>query len=66
MSDEYRRYAAECLQVSKKVKDLKSEAALLDMVHGWLFLAEFADKNAAHHEAEWHSRRQIDNRSTIA
>lgn len=52
MSDEYRRDAAECLQVSKKVKDLKTEAALLDMVHGWLFLAEFADKNAAHREAE--------------
>jgi hypothetical protein len=51
------RCAAECLRVATKVKNLKTKAALLDMVAAWLFLAELADKNKARHEAEQHSTR---------
>jgi hypothetical protein len=38
-SDEYRRYAAECLEMASSSHDAKSRAALLQMAQVWLRLA---------------------------
>jgi hypothetical protein len=38
-SDEYRRYAAECLEIAGASHDPKSRAALLQMAQVWLRLA---------------------------
>jgi hypothetical protein len=37
--DEYRRYAAECLEMASTVHDPKARAALLQMAQVWLRLA---------------------------
>ena len=38
-SDEYRRYAAECLEMASVIHDPKARAALLQMAQVWLRLA---------------------------
>jgi len=38
-SDEYRRYAAECLEMASAVHDPKARATLLHMAQVWLRLA---------------------------
>ena len=38
-SDEYRRYAAECLEMASVIHDLKARATLLLMAQVWLRLA---------------------------
>ena len=38
-TDEYRRYAAECLEIAGTSQDPKSRAALLQMAQVWLCLA---------------------------
>ena len=38
-SDEYRRYAAECLEMASVVHDPKTRATLLQMAQVWLRLA---------------------------
>ena len=38
-SDEYRRYAAECLEMASVVHDPKARATLLHMAQVWLRLA---------------------------
>lgn len=38
-SDEYRRYAAECLEMASAVHDPKTRATLLQMAQVWLRLA---------------------------
>lgn len=38
-SDDYRRYAAECLEMASASHDAKSRAALLQMAQVWLRLA---------------------------
>jgi predicted RNase H-like HicB family nuclease len=38
-SDDYRRYAAECLEMANASHDAKSRAALLQMAQVWLRLA---------------------------
>ena len=42
-ADTYRRYAAECMSMSKRRKS--DEAVFLKMAMMWLRLAEFAEKN---------------------
>jgi hypothetical protein len=42
-SDEYRRYAAECLEMASVVHDPKARAALLQMAQVWLRLAGQGD-----------------------
>ncbi len=39
-SEEYRRFAQECLDLSKTVKDERSRAVLIQMAQIWLRLAE--------------------------
>jgi hypothetical protein len=39
-SDEYRRFAQECLEMSKTVKDERSRAVLIQMAQVWFRLAE--------------------------
>jgi hypothetical protein len=38
-SDEYRRYAAECLEMASALHDAKARASLLHMAQVWLRLA---------------------------
>jgi hypothetical protein len=38
-TDQYRRYAAECLEIAGTSQDHKSRAALLQMAQVWLRLA---------------------------
>jgi hypothetical protein len=47
-SDEYRRYAAECLEMASAIHDPKARAALLQMAQVWLRLAG----QRGHHRAE--------------
>ena len=42
-SDDYRRYAKECLDMSNTVQDAKSRASLLQMAQVWLRLAQEHD-----------------------
>jgi hypothetical protein len=42
-SDEYRRYAAECLEMASALHDPKSRATLLHMAQVWLRLAGQGD-----------------------
>ena len=44
--EEYRRYAAECLQAAELVQDQASRGKLVDMAAAWLRLAEQAEKNS--------------------
>lgn len=49
-SDDYRRYASECLEMANIVQDAKARASLLQMVQVWLRLAHRDDdkKRSAH------------------
>jgi hypothetical protein len=49
-SDEYRRYAAECLEIAGASHDPKSRAALLQMAQVWLRLAT---------ERELHKQKEV-------
>ena len=42
-SDDYRRYAKECLDMANTVQDAKSRASLLQMAQVWLRLAQEHD-----------------------
>ena len=42
-SDEYRRYAAECLEMASALHDPKARATLLHMAQVWLRLAGQGD-----------------------
>jgi len=44
-SEEYRRYAADCLRLSEQAADPTSKAALLEVARCWHTLAEQADRN---------------------
>jgi hypothetical protein len=43
-ADAYRRYAAECVIMSRKRDNVRDKTMLLDMATAWLKLAEFAEK----------------------
>ena len=45
VADIYRRYAAECVSMSQRRKDVNDKALLLQMATMWLHLAEFAERN---------------------
>ena len=45
-SDIYRRYAADCLKMSRERKSIKEKAMLLQMATMWLKLAEIAESSA--------------------
>jgi hypothetical protein len=48
-SDDYRRYASECLEMANIVQDAKARASLLQMAQVWLRLAQRdADKQSDH------------------
>lgn len=52
-SDEYRRYAAECLEMASAVHDPKTRATLLQMAQVWLRLAGQGElKNAEEKSAQ--------------
>lgn len=44
--EEYRRFAAECMQIAQDSRDPQRRASFLDMAHAWLLLAEQSEKNA--------------------
>jgi hypothetical protein len=44
-ADTYRRYAAECVIMSRQRDNVRDKAMLLQMATAWLKLAEFAEKN---------------------
>jgi hypothetical protein len=44
-ADTYRRYAAECLSMSKRQVDMNEKVLLLEMATSWLRLAEFVERN---------------------
>jgi hypothetical protein len=45
VADIYRRYAAECVDMSRRRENVNDKALLLQMATMWLNLAEFAEKN---------------------
>lgn len=45
-AETYRRYAAECLKLSKMVKDEHNSAVLRTIALAWINLAEYAEKAA--------------------
>jgi hypothetical protein len=45
VADIYRRYAAECVDMSRRRENVNDKAQLLQMATMWLNLAEFAEKN---------------------
>jgi hypothetical protein len=44
VTDIYRRYAAECVDMSRRRENVNDKALLLQMATMWLHLAEFAEK----------------------
>ena len=44
--DEYRQNAATCLHLADQSRDQAIRLGLIDMAHGWLRLAEQAEKNS--------------------
>jgi hypothetical protein len=52
-SDDYRRYAKECLDMANAVQDAKSRASLVQMAQVWLRLAQTYDaKRQSDHGGE--------------
>jgi hypothetical protein len=45
-SDEYRRFAAECLEIGKAAEDEQQRAIFLQMARAWLALAQKDETNA--------------------
>jgi hypothetical protein len=45
-SEEYRRYAEECLRLGQTTDNLQTRATFLQMAQVWLRLAEQAEKNS--------------------
>ena len=43
--DTYRRYAAECVSMSRQRENINEKTLFLEMASLWLRLAEFAEKN---------------------
>jgi hypothetical protein len=50
-SDEYRRYAAECLEVASVIHDPTARATLLQMAQVWLRLAGQGELQVAEEES---------------
>jgi hypothetical protein len=44
--DDYRRFAAECMQIAREATDPQARASFLDMARAWVLLAEHAEKGA--------------------
>jgi hypothetical protein len=44
VADIYRRYAAECVNMSRQRENVNDKALLLQMATMWLHLAEFAER----------------------
>lgn len=49
-SDDYRRYAKECLDMANIVHDAKARASLLQMAQVWLRLAQQQDAKTKSHQ----------------
>ena len=47
-SEEYRRFAQECLDLSKTVKDERSRAVLIQMAQVWFRLAQEKSSEGQH------------------
>ena len=45
-SDEYRRFAAESLEIAQAAEDEQQRAIFLQMAHAWLALAQRDEANA--------------------
>jgi hypothetical protein len=45
VADIYRRYATECVNMSRRCENVNDKALLLQMATMWLHLAEFAEGN---------------------
>jgi hypothetical protein len=45
-AEEYRRFAAECLRIARKIQDHGGKASLLQMAETWRRLAERAEARA--------------------
>lgn len=50
-SDNYRRYATECLDMANTVQDAKARASWLQMAQVWLRLAQKHDAQTKSHQA---------------
>jgi len=46
--DTYRRYAAECVSMSRQRENINEKTLFLEMASLWLRLAEFAEKKRGH------------------
>jgi hypothetical protein len=44
-ADTYRRYAAECMQMSQEHQNAETKAMLVEMAAMWLRLADFAERS---------------------
>ena len=53
-SDEYRRYARECLEMASAISDARARASLLQMAQVWFRLADRmpADAKGESHQVE--------------
>ena len=49
-SNEYRRFAAECLKIGQAAGDEQQRAIFLQMAHAWLALAQRDEANADRRE----------------
>ncbi len=50
---EYRRFAQECLEMSKTVQDERSRAVLIHMAQVWLRLAEEEKQSEGPHKIDY-------------
>jgi hypothetical protein len=50
-SDEYRRFAAECLKIREVAEDEQQRAIFLQMATAWLALAQKDETSADHHQS---------------
>jgi hypothetical protein len=50
---EYRRFAQECLEMSKTVQDERSRAVLIHMAQVWLRLAEEQKPSEDQHKSDY-------------
>ena len=50
-SDEYRRFAAECLKIGQAAEDEQQSALFLQMARAWLALAQRDETNGDCHQS---------------
>jgi hypothetical protein len=49
-SDDYRRFAAECMKIASVAEDERQRAIFIQMARAWLALAQRGETNVHRHE----------------